>query len=63
MIDQCTYTNSKAIAFTTNILRSSLCNCIDSYIVATGTINYTVIDVVVFKNNSPSNNYITEINK
>ena len=58
-----TYTKSKIIDFTTNILISSLRDFNDLYIVVKETITSTTTNTVITKNRSPFINCITEINK
>ena len=68
-----TYSHNKQIKFKTSMLRSSLCDYSDAYILAKGniTVNYTAADgasanntnkKVIFKNCAPFTSCISKIN-
>ena len=68
------YSPNKQIRFTTSMLRSSLCDYSDAYMLVKGniTVNNTAADgaagnnsdkKVIFKNCSPFSNYTSKINK
>ena len=65
-----TYNTNNQIIFKTSMLRSSLCNYSDAYILVSGTITVTVLEAdrrnddiqVVFKSCGPFTNCISQIN-
>ena len=60
-----TYNTNSQIKFETSMLKSSLCDYSDAYIVVKGTISVvnTADAEVIFKNCAPFTDYISEINK
>ena len=62
--------NRVEIKFKTSLLRSSLCNHSDAYILVSGTITFAVLGAsrgnndiqLVFKNCAPFTNFISQIN-
>ena len=71
-----TYNNNSQIKFKTSMLRSSLCDYSNAYILVSGTITITVAGIddaergldernkgVIFKNCAPFTDCISEINK
>ena len=65
-----TYSTNSQIRFKTSILRSSLCNYSDAYILVSGTVTFAELPAdrgnnnveVVFKNCAPFTDCISEIN-
>ena len=64
------YNTNSQIKFKTSLLRSSLCNYSDAYILVSGTITFAVLGAsrgnnniqLVFKNCAPFTNFISQIN-
>ena len=64
------YNINSQIKFKTSLLRSSLCNYSDAYILVSGTITFAVLGAsrgnndiqLVFKNCAPFTNFISQIN-